>query len=159
MAFIDFDLNDDEYKDEGGSFDPLPAGWYIAKITQADLTQTKAGTGQYIKMRFDITGPTHEGRVVFANININNPNPTAEKIGRGQLRQMRDAMGMGELKDTDQLIGGDLQIKLSVKHDEQYGDSNDVKGFKPIGGGSASPMPNPAQAATASAAASPFWAK
>lgn len=157
MSFLDFDLNDEQYADEGGSFDPLPAGWYTAKITQADVTQTKAGTGQYIKMRFDITGPTHQGRVVFANININNPNPTAEKIGRGQLRQMRDALGMGELKDTDQLIGGDLQIKLSIKKDEQYGDSNDVKGFKPIGGGSVAPQPT--QSAPAGASASPPWAK
>jgi hypothetical protein len=158
MAFLDFDLNDEQYADEGG-FDSLPAGWYMAKITQADLTKTKAGTGQYIKMRFDITGPTHEGRVVFANININNPNPTAEKIGRGQLRQMRDAMGMGELKDTDQLVGGDLQIKLSVINDEKYGDGNELKGFKPIGGGSTAPRPAAQASAPAGASASPPWAK
>ena len=157
MSFIDFDLNDEEYTSGDNDFEPLPAGWYTAKIASAEVTATKAGTGSYIKMRFDVTGPTHQGRVVFANININNPNPTAEKIGRGQLRAMRDAMGMGELKDTDQLVGGDLQIKLTVKKDETYGDGNDVKAFKAIGGGSSTPKP----AATSNAApanGNPPWA-
>lgn len=157
MSFLDFDLNDEQYQDDGG-FDPLPTGWYTATVNSAELTPTKAGTGSYIKMRFDITGPSHQGRVVFANININNPNPTAEKIGRGQLRQMRDAIGLPNLTDTDQLIGGDMQIKLTVKKDDQYGDGNEVKGFKSIGGGSAAPAPSQAQASQPSNGSTPPWA-
>jgi len=30
----------------GKSFEPLPAGWYTAAITQATVKDTKAGTGR-----------------------------------------------------------------------------------------------------------------
>jgi hypothetical protein len=58
------------------------------------------------------------------------------------------------------LIGNSLQIKLDIEKSEQYGDKNQVKGFKAIGGGA------PPKIATASAApsvapakAAPPWAK
>ena len=159
MSFLEFEL-DDLPDGNSGSFEPLPAGWYTAKITEAVVTPTKAGTGEYIKMRLDVTGPTHEGRVVFCNINVKNPNPTAEEIGRGQLKAIMLAMGLPRIKDTDQLIGGAVQIKLNIKHDEQYGDSNEVKAFKSIEG-SMPPAPKKAPASSGAPASNgnPPWAK
>src|SRR5690625_5981936 len=62
------------------SFDTIPAGWYNAKITESELRDTRAGTGQYIQVRFDITGPQQAGRVMFDNLNIRNPSEVAERI-------------------------------------------------------------------------------
>ena len=135
------------------NFDPLPAGWYTAVVNGAEIKNTKAGTGQYIAVRYDITGPTHQGRVVFGNHNIKNPNPKAEEIGRQQLGELMRAIGLATLQDTDQLIGGQLQIKLDVKLSEQYGDSNEVKGYKSNG-----TVP-PAAKASAPAKAAPPWVK
>lgn len=142
----------------GGDFQPLPAGWYTSTITSAEVRQTKAGTGSYIAVRYDITGPSHEGRVVFGNLNISNPNPKAEEIGRQQLGDLMRAIGLDSVTDSDQLIGGNCSIKLAVRKSEEYGDNNDVKGWKAIEG---SVMPSPAAppAAAASAAAAPPWAK
>jgi hypothetical protein len=112
------------------NFEPLPAGWYTAVVNGAEIKNTKAGTGQYIAVRYDITGPTHQGRVVFGNLNIKNPNPKAEEIGRQQLGELMRAIGLATVQDTDQLIGGQLSIKLDVRESEQYGASNDVKGYK-----------------------------
>jgi hypothetical protein len=112
------------------NFEPLPAGWYTAVVNGAEIKNTKAGTGQYIAVRYDITGPTHQGRVVFGNLNIKNPNPKAEEIGRQQLGELMRAIGLTTVQDTDQLIGGQLSIKLDVRESELYGASNDVKGFK-----------------------------
>lgn len=117
-----------------GSFDPLPAGWYRVTIKEASVAKTKAGTGEYIKIRYDVEGPSHGGRVVFGNLNISNPNPKAEEIGRQQLGELMRAIGLKSLKDTDQLIGGTLEIKLAIRESEQYGNSNDVKAFKAVGG-------------------------
>lgn len=157
MAFLGETFNAGDNPSSGG-FDPLPAGWYTATIADAELKPTKAGTGEYIAVRFDITGPTHEGRVVFTNLNIRNPNPKAEEIGRQQLDQLMIATGLPSVQDTDQLIGGSCSIKLTVKHDDQYGDGNEVKGFKAIDGGAA-PMPKPAAPAQQQAApAFPPWA-
>lgn len=155
MAFLDqeFDASTVEVT---SSYEPVPAGWYSAKITDADLCMTKAGNGQYIKVRYDITGPAHQGRVVFGNLNIQNPNPKAEEIGRQQLAELMLAIGLAKVKDTDQLIGGELEIKLSIRKSEQYGDSNEVKGFKALAG---SPAPSGSSAPKPAASSAAPWAK
>jgi len=163
MAFLNEEFNVNELPQGNGNFEPLPAGWYTATISQSELKATKAGNGQYIKLRYDITGPSHQGRVVFGNLNIKNANHKAEEIGRQQLGDIMRAIGLAKVTDTDQLIGGQIAIKLEVKEDAQYGASNEVKGFKSVSGSvaPAASIPqgqsNPAPAAFAKAA--PPWAK
>lgn len=163
MAFIGqtFDANELP-QGNGGNYDPLPPGWYTANITAAELKPTKDGTGQYIKIRYDITGPTHQGRVVFGNLNIKNASAKAEEIGRMELGNLMRAIGLAKVTDTDQLIGGSLQIKLAVRAaTEQYSAQNEVKGFKAITG-SAPTFAAPAASAPASAGpakATPPWIK
>ena len=167
MAFLGqtFDANELP-QGNGGNYDPLPPGWYTATITAAELKPTKDGSGQYIKVRYDITGPTHQGRVVFGNLNIKNASAKAEEIGRQQLGEIMRAIGLARVTDTDQLIGGSLSIKLSVREaTEQYDAQNEVKGFKAITGSVptfAAPAASPAASAPASAGpakAAPPWAK
>lgn len=160
MAFLSetFDINELPVGNTG-SFEPLPAGWYTATITQAELKATKAGNGQYIKLRYDITGPTHQGRVVFGNLNIKNANPKAEEIGRQQLGEIMRAIGLSKVTDTDQLIGGQIGIKLEVKEDAQYGPSNEVKGFKSVSGSAAPAAAMPSASAPTVGKAAPPWAK
>lgn len=160
MANIGFTANvSDLPQGNNGDFQPLPDGWYSATIAGAELKQTKAGTGSYIAVRYDITGPTHQGRVVFGNLNISNPNPKAEEIGRQQLGDLMRAIGLDSVQDTDQLIGGNCQIKLTTRKSEEYGDSNDIKSWKAVEG---SRMPSPGASNTntqANAGAAPPWAK
>jgi hypothetical protein len=139
-----------------GDFQPLPPGWYSATITGAEIKATKAGTGEYIAVKYSITGPTHQGRIIFSNLNIKNPNPKAEEIGRQQLGDVMRSIGLARVDDTDQLIGGSLVLKIDVKEDEKYGAGNEVKGFKAVANGS---MPSPSAAAPSSAKAAPPWAK
>ena len=148
-----------------GSFEPVPAGWYTASITSAELRNTKSGTGEYIAIRYDITGPTHQGRVVFGNLNIRNASPKAEEIGLSQLGEIMKATGIARVSDTDQLVGLNLQVKLSIGTSEQYGDKNEVKGFRASAGGSPAAQSFPkasapaAQQAAPAAKAAPPWAR
>jgi hypothetical protein len=161
MAFLTetFDVNELP-QGKAGNFEPLPAGWYTSTITQGEVKKTKAGNGEYIKLRFDITGPTHQGRVVFGNLNIKNANPKAEEIGRQQLGEIMRAIGLAKVADTDQLIGGQISIKLTIKDDAQYGASNEIKGFNSLTGSAAPSIPSaPASAPAASGKAAPPWAK
>ena len=160
MAFLNeaFDVNELP-QGNTGNFEPLPAGWYTATISQAELKDTKAGNGQYIKLRYDVTGPSHQGRVVFGNLNIKNPNPKAEEIGRQQLRSIMEALGIARLTDTDQLIGGNLKVKLKIKSDPQYGDKNEVSGFGSVGSKPAVSAPASAPAPTAKSSSAPPWAR
>ena len=156
MAFLDQTFSADDMPVSEKSYEPLPAGWYTASITAAELKNTKAGTGQYIAIRYDIIGPTHQGRIVFGNLNIRNPNATAEGIGRQQLGEIMRAIGIAKVQDTDELIGGQLSIKIAIKVSEQYGDQNEVRAFKAIAG---STPPAPAAKAAASGKAAPPWQK
>ena len=164
MAFLDQEFNVADMPVSTSSFDPLPEGWYNVTIAGAELKSTKAGNGQYIAIKYQVTGPTMQGRVVFGNLNIKNPNQKAEEIGREQLGQIMRATGLAKVTDTDMLIGGQLAIKLSIRRDEQYGDSNDVKGFKALAGAVPAAMPTTpfgatSAPATAPAKAAPPWAK
>lgn len=151
MAKLDMTYTADEMpkNERSGDFSPLPAGWYTARITAAEIKETNARTGQYIKIRYDIVGPTHQGRVVFGNLNIKNPNPKAEEIGRQQLGDLMRAVGMARVSDTDELIGKVLVIKLKVREAQgEYAASNDVSGFKATDGSNL-PAPNAAGAPAA----------
>jgi hypothetical protein len=156
MAHLGKTFSTDELP-ESTSYDPLPEGWYTATIGGAELRSTKAGDGQYIAVKYVITGPTHQGRIVFGNLNISNPNPQAEEIGRKQLGELMRAIGLNKVSDTDQLIGGHCSIKLSIRKQEGYEPSNDVKGFKAVEG-SVPPVAAAAKPA-ASGAGAPPWAK
>ena len=154
MASLNETFNSDDLPQGTNSYELLPDGWYTAKISKADIAATKDGSGQYIKMRYDITGPTHQGRVVFGNLNIRNKSQKAEEIGRQQLGEVMRAIGVKSLQDTDQLIGGSLSIKVATKPaDGQYEAGNEIKGFKALGGGA--PSAPPFQAKPAAPAAAP----
>lgn len=142
MAFLNETINVNDTP-EAPDFSPIPAGDYHVKIVEASLESTKAGTGQYIKLRLDVIGPSCQGRVLFTNLNIRNPNPKAEEIGRQQLGAIMRAIGLASVSDTDQLIGGQIIVTVKIKVDEQYGEQNEVKAFKAPQG---SPAPKPQQA-------------
>jgi hypothetical protein len=156
MSNLGFTVNRADLPVDSQSSDPIPAGWYTATITEAEVKDTKSGTGRYIKLRFDVVGPSHQGRVVFTNLNIQNPNPKAQEIGHQQLGQLMAAVGIETLSDTDQLIGATSMIKVSIRKSDEYGDQNEVKGYKSPGGSQA---PAPAPTASAPAASAPPWAR
>jgi hypothetical protein len=126
----EFQFNAQEVQPATG-FDPVPAGTYTAEITDSDMVQTKAGTGHYIKLTFKIIGPTHANRLVWTNLNVDNPNEKAVQIAREQLSAICHATKVMQLNNTEQLHGIPLQVKIVVRQDEQYGASNEIKDFMP----------------------------
>ena len=163
MAFLNETFVAADMPQSDRNFDPIPAGWYDVSITGAELRQTKAGTGQYIAVRYDVTGPTHQGRVIFGNLNIRNANPQAESIGRQQLGELMRAIGLAKVEDTDQLIGHHLQIKVKIRESAGYDPQNDVSGFRASGGAATQAAPKAqgttSQQAQASGGAKAPWAK
>lgn len=120
----------------------IPTGWYSATITKAEVKQTKAGDGEYINICYSITGPTYQGRTVWGNINVKNPNQKAEEIGRQQLGELMRAIGLAKVTNSDQLIGGALSVKVTVRDSEKSGEQNEVRGFKALQGGSVPGIPS-----------------
>jgi hypothetical protein len=150
-----FDVND--IPESTNSYEPLPEGWYPVVIQTAELKATKDGTGSYISIKYGLSG---SARTVYGNINIRNQSQKAEEIGRQNLGEIMRAIGLSRVTDSDELIGGNLMIKLVIKDDEKYGRKNEVKGYKAIEGAPApKAMPKPAAAPAAAGKAAPPWAK
>lgn len=156
MARIDtISIND--IPAQTNDYSPIPAGEYIATIKDAELKATKDGTGQYIKLKLQVDAPSHIGRIIFSNLNIQNKSEAAERIGRQQLGEIMRALGLTSVADTDQLIGGTVGIKVAIREAQNgYEAQNEVKGYKALQG-SAPPAVDAPQAATGKAA--PPWAK
>jgi hypothetical protein len=151
---LDQTFNIDEMP-EGNSFEPLPAGWYPVEIVSAEVKVTKAGTGQYVAVGYRVTDSAFSGRMIFGNLNIRNPNVTAEEIGQQQLGEIMRAGGLKSLGDTDLMIGINCEVQLVIKDDPQYGPRNEIKKIRGRSGAAAKP-----QMATASSGKpSPPWAK
>ena len=160
MAFLEQSFSLDELPvSTSSSFEPIPAGLYTATITKAEVKKTKLGDGEYISLRFDITGPTHQGRVIFHNLNIKNKNPKSEEMALKDLGKIMRATGLSRVSDSDQLIGGTMGLKLVVKVDEKYGAGNNVVDIFATG---SNPAPMPSSAPTPAGApskAAPPWGK
>jgi hypothetical protein len=113
------------------SIAPIPAGVYLAHITDSDVAQTKSG-GEMIKLTFQVLQGPFANRKVFANINTRNPNADAERIGQSQLSALCHAVGVINLQDTAQLHQRPVMIRVTIRKDDtgQYGDRNEVRGYE-----------------------------
>lgn len=143
---------------QSNNYDPVPEGWYNVVVHSAELKPTKDGSGQYINIRYDITGPTHQGRVIYDIINIKNKSSQAEEIGRQQLGNLMRSIGLAKVDDTDELIGGNIQIKVGIRQQEGYEPTNNVKGYKALSG-SIPTQPKVETQDSSSSKAAPPWAK
>lgn len=135
MALLGNALAQEIQNTDANAFDVIPQGQYVLHVSKTELVDTKDKTGAYVKVTFDVMGPTHQGRKIFANFNIRNNSATAEQIGKQQLKQLIVAGHVQEpLQDTDQLLGAEVLGDVIVKpaHDK-YGESNTVRKYREVG--------------------------
>lgn len=112
------------------SFDVIPAGEYRACIVDSMVQATKTGTGKFLNLEISILSGPHAGRKVFDRLNIWNPSPKAVEIAKATLSAICRAVGVLTPKDSQELHNRPLIIKLGVRNDPQFGDSNEVKAYK-----------------------------
>jgi hypothetical protein len=130
-----------------GQFDPsqvqdeerelLDPGVYTAQIIESDLVATKNGTGQMLKLTFEVIDGPSAKRRVWENLNIQNQNQQAQEIAQRSLKRICSAVGhAGVLRNSDELHFKPLRIRVAVEEDKsgQYGPQNRVKGFEPVTG-------------------------
>lgn len=125
-------LNFDASQIETNSYDPLPDGWYPVTIVEADMVPTKDGTTEYLKLCFDVTGADYAGRKVWDRLNINHQNQTPREIAQRNLASICKAIGLIQVRDTDQLVGTSLMVKVrAVPADDRFDARNEIRGYKP----------------------------
>lgn len=155
MAFLNFDATSVQPND---SFAPIPAGTYIAQITDSSIKPTKSGTGTMLNLTWTILDGQFANRKVFDRINVQNANHEAEKIGQRQLSSICHATGVMKLQDSNQLHGKPVKITVKIRQSAEWGDSNEVKSYESAGGVSPAPFAG-AQQVSAPASSTPPWAK
>jgi len=143
MAELSFDATQVQPQQE---FDLLPAGKYLAQVIDSEVVPTKAGTGQMLKLTFEIMDGEYANRRLWARLNIANENAQAQQIG---VTKLTDSL---ELHEKPVLV----TVKVrKAKPGDTYGDSNDVTGFAAATAAGGSPKP----AVSKPAATVPPWQK
>lgn len=116
--------------DPNFAFDPIPAGKYLAVITESETKPTKSGVGQYLQFTFQIIEGEHKGRLVWTRLNLDNPNATTVKIARAELSAICRAAGVLAPKDSVELHNIPLLITVGQKKRDDTGEmTNVVKGY------------------------------
>lgn len=112
------------------SFEPLPAGKYLAAITESEMKPTKSGSGSYLQLTFTILEGEYKNRVLWARLNLNNPNTTAVKIARSELSAICHAVGVMQPRDSVDLHNLPLVITVKLKKRDDTGElTNEIKGY------------------------------
>lgn len=116
--------------DPAEGFDPIPAGKYLAVITESELKDTKKGGGQYLQLTFQIIDGPCKGRYVWARLNLKNANPTTVQIARAELSAICRAVGVMTPGDSVELHNLPLVITVRQKKRDDTGEiNNEIKGY------------------------------
>lgn len=134
MASLGNTFNPDEV--EADEFEPIPAGDYLAQIIDSEIAPTKAGTGQMLKLTYEIMDGELENRRLWDRLNIVNPNADAQRIAHQQLKKLCDALGTGPIQDSEELHFKPVIIQVSVKQDKNgdFGPQNVIRKFTALAG-------------------------
>jgi hypothetical protein len=112
------------------TFEPIPAGKYIAAITASEMKPTKAGDGSYLELTFQVLDGEYKGRLLWDRLNLDNPNELAVKIARSQLAAVCQAVGVMTPNDSQELHNLPLEINVKLRKREDNGETaNEIKSY------------------------------
>ena len=111
-------------------FDPIPAGKYPAVITDSEMKPNNAGTGAYLQLTFQVIDGEYKNRLLWARLNLDNPNATAVQIARAELSAVCRAVGVLAPNDSVELHNLPLVIHVRCKKRKDTGElTNEIKGY------------------------------
>ena len=134
-----FDANQVEPSQD---FTPLPAGEYVAVITDSEMKPTKTGNGHYLQLTFQIVEGEHANRLIWVRLNLDNPNATAVDIARRELSAICRSVGVLVPTDSVDLHNLPMVIKVGLKRRKDTDElQSEVKGYAKV---NATAEPKPA---------------
>jgi len=144
--------------DPSVALDPLPAGKYLAVVSESELKPTKTGGGKYLQLTFQVIDGEYKGRLVWARLNLENKSEMTVKIARGELSAICRAVGVMQPKDSVELHNIPLEISVGLKKRDDNGEfTNVIKGYGKKGGGGAAGARVPAGVGPGSLGGTPPW--
>jgi len=116
--------------DPAVEFEAIPAGKYLAVITQSEMKPTKSQNGSYLELVFEVIEGECKGRLLWSRLNLENPNPLAVKIARSELSAICRAVGVMTPRDSIELHNLPLVVSVKCKKREDTGEiANEIKGY------------------------------
>jgi hypothetical protein len=116
--------------DPATDFEPIPAGKYLAVITDSEMKPTKSGNGHYLELTFHVIEGPYKGRLLWSRLNLDNPSEQAVQIAQGELSAICRAVGVMQPKDSLELHNLPLMVTVKCKKREDTGDVvNEIKGY------------------------------
>jgi hypothetical protein len=153
MATINFDATTVE---PSNGFEPIPAGKYLAVISEDEMKPTRNNNGQYLQLTIEIIEGDYQGRKIWTRLNLENPNMQAVEIARKELSAICRAVNVLQLTDTTQLLNIPFVLKVGLKKNKDTDEmENVIKGYE----AKANYAPVSAPAVAAPQSATPPWAK
>lgn len=132
MAAIDpgFNATDVPPNDD---FEPIPAGHYLAILTDSEEVETKSGDGTFHKLCFEVQEPAEfKGRKLWDRLNLKNKSAEAVRIAYGTLSALCRAVGVMQPRDTQELHGLPVCVKVKLSKRKDTGDTtNEIAAYKP----------------------------
>jgi len=143
--------------------DVIPRGRYEAMIIASEQKTTKAGTGSYLQLDFQVISGEQNGRHVWSRLNLDNPNETAVRIAQQELAAICMALGLTAVAESEELHDKPLLIDVIVEKTKDGNDANRVKAYLSSAGAAphaATPKPaSPPPAAKPSGAKTAPWSR
>jgi hypothetical protein len=117
--------------DPTADFNPIPAGKYLAVITDSEMRPTKSGSGHYLEFTFQVIeeGP-HKGRRLWSRLNLVNPSAQAVGIAQAELSAVCRAVGHMQPVDSSELHDVPLVVIVGHKTRNDTGEIvNEIRGY------------------------------
>lgn len=123
MAELNFDARQ---VPPAGTYEVLPEGRYTAEIVASGVAATKRGDGEYLSLRWRITGGDYDGRTIVQNLNLKNPNAQAVEIAKRELSAICHAVGVLRPNFSEDLHNIPAVITVGHKRREDTGELTNV---------------------------------
>lgn len=144
MAKLNKKFSTDDHE-EMSNFDALDAGDYHVKVKSSEIKDTKvkieakeAGKkvkGTRLSFQFEVVSGKAKGRILFANLNIENENEDTVRMADEEFTSILLACGKRSVEDTDELNGIELMMSVRVKpKTAKYPAQNVATGYAPMKG-------------------------
>lgn len=114
-----------------GSRETPDDGDYNVLIEEAVYGPNKKGNGTGYKLKFTMLDGNFAGTNLFSYVNVNNPNATAQSIGRSDLKTLMVLTGVS---DSDDIAGKTIRVRVIGEMDDyrkQNGEQTKIVNLRP----------------------------
>lgn len=114
MARLPLSYNTAENNEGLTDFTAFPADKYPVILTKSEYKETKAKNGHFLQMIMKVIAGKYKGRLIYENLNLDNPNPVAVEIANKALNSICKACGKVGVQDSEELHGIPFYATLKV---------------------------------------------